>query len=109
MYSSVIEEVTMSGIGSSGAGSRWSSVATYGLGGLVGGLVGGAFVVVVTLAIKATMDFVSSQVTWVLIVVPLIGLALTVLVLQVFGQSEPAQAHGPGVPPPRDRARRAQI
>jgi len=72
-------------------------------------LAGGAFVVVVTLALKAMMDFVSSQVTWVLIVVPLIGLALTVVVLQVFGQIEAAQAHGPGVRPPRDSARRAKI
>ena len=37
------------------------------------------------------MDFVSSQVTWVLIVVPLLGLALTVLVLQVFCRSEDTQ------------------
>src|SRR5215468_5952228 len=92
----------MSGIVSPGAGSRWSSVATYALGGLVGGLAGGAFVVVVTLAIKAMMDFVSSQTTWLLIVVPLIGLALTVLVLQVFGQSEAAQANRP-------RVRRANV
>src|SRR5215471_11704530 len=53
------------------------------------------------------MDFVSGQVTWVLIVVPLIGLALTVLVLQVYGQTEARQAHTPGVTPPR--ARRAKI
>jgi chloride channel protein, CIC family len=65
----------------------------------MGGLVGGAFVVVVTLALKAMMDFVSSQVTWVLIVVPLIGLALTVLVLQVCGQTET----------PRNRPRPASI
>jgi CIC family chloride channel protein len=97
----------MSGTASPGAGSRWSSIATYAIGGLVGGLAGGAFVVVVTLALKAMMDFVSSQVTWVLIVVPLIGLALTVLVLQVYGQSEAAQTHGPGVTPPR--ARQAHI
>jgi H+/Cl- antiporter ClcA len=57
----------------------------------LGGLFGGAFVVVVTLALKAMMDFVSSQVTWLLIVVPLIGLALTVLVLQVYGQTETAR------------------
>src|SRR6516165_4704228 len=70
------------------SGSQWSNIATYGLGGLVGGLAGGAFVVVVTLALKSMMDFVSSQVTWLLITVPLIGLALTVLVLQVFGKRE---------------------
>jgi H+/Cl- antiporter ClcA len=79
--------------------SRWSSVAKYALGGLLGGLAGGAFVVVVTLALKAMMDFVSSQTTWVVIVVPLIGLALTVLVLHVFGKSETA----------RDRPRRARV
>ena len=95
----------MSGNASPEAGSRWSSIATYAIGGLVGGLAGGAFVVVVTLALKATMDFVSSQVTWVLIVVPLIGLALTVLVLHVFGQSEAAQTQGQGV----TRERRAKI
>jgi H+/Cl- antiporter ClcA len=68
----------------------------------VGGLAGGAFVVIVTLALKALMDFVSSRVTWVLIVVPLIGLALTVLVLQVYGKIE-------GVPKAqRDRVRRAR-
>src|SRR5262245_57816129 len=66
---------------------RWSSLATYALGGLLGGLAGGVFVVVVTLAIKATMDFVSSQVGWVLIVVPLLGLLLGVLVLQRFGKT----------------------
>jgi chloride channel protein, CIC family len=94
---------------SPGTGSRWSRIATYAIGGLVGGLAGGAFVVVVTLALKAMMDFVSSQVTWVLIVVPLIGLALTVVVLQVFGQSEAAEAQGPEVTPPRDSARWARI
>jgi len=97
----------MSGNASPETGSRWSSIATYAIGGLVGGLAGGAFVVVVTLALKAMMDFVSGQVTWVLIVVPLIGLALTVLVLQVYGQTEARQAHTPEVTPPR--ARRAKI
>src|SRR5262245_22035430 len=95
----------MSGIASSGAGPRWSTIGTYALGGLLGGLAGGAFVVIVTLAIKAFIDFVSRQVTWVLIVVPLIGLALTVLVLQVYGRSEAPQADE--LMPQRYRARRA--
>src|SRR5262245_59614083 len=99
----------MSGNTSPEAGTRWSTIVTYAIGGLVGGLAGAAFVVVVTLALKAMMDFVSSQVTWVLIVVPLIGLALTVVVLQVFGQIEDAQTHKPGVTPPRDTARWARI
>src|SRR5262245_58188650 len=90
----------MSGTASPGAGSRWSSIATYAIGGLVGGLAGGTFVVVVTLGLKAMMDFVSSQITWVLIVVPLLGLALTVIVLRVFGRSE-------DVTQPRTGSRRA--
>src|SRR5262245_49089160 len=73
------------------AWSRWSGVATYAIGGLLGGLAGGVFVVVVTSVIKATMDFVSGQVTWVLIVVPLLGLTLGVLVLQRYGQSRNAK------------------
>src|SRR5262245_3496737 len=77
-----------------GARSRWSRIATYGFGSLLGGLAGGVFVVLVTLALKWMIDFVSSQATWVLIVVPPIGLALTVLVLQVLGQSQDGQTHG---------------
>jgi H+/Cl- antiporter ClcA len=73
----------------------------------LGGLAGGAFVVVVTLALKSMMDFVSSQVTWLLILVPLIGLALTVIVLQVFGRRDAWQSHQPVVTPIRESARRA--
>jgi len=62
----------MNGTASSGAASRWSTVGTYALGGLLGGLAGGAFVVIVTLALKAMMDYVSSQVVPVLILAPLI-------------------------------------
>lgn len=76
----------MTAIASRAAAARWSSVATWAFGGSVGGLAGGAFVVAVTLALKAMMDFVSGQVTWVLLVAPLLGLALTVLILQVYGQ-----------------------
>jgi H+/Cl- antiporter ClcA len=92
-----LANVLMSGIAAPGPGSRWSNIAIYGLGGLVGGLAGGAFVVVVTLALKSLIEFVSSQVTWVLIVVPVIGLALTVLVLHVLGRREREQAYQHGV------------
>jgi H+/Cl- antiporter ClcA len=70
-------------------------------------LAGGVFVVLVTLALKWMIDFVSSQVTWVLIVVPPIGLALTVLVLQVLGQRQDGQAHRSGAA--RQTARRSSI
>jgi H+/Cl- antiporter ClcA len=73
----------------------------------VGGLAGAAFVVVVTLALKAMLEYVSGQVTWVLIAVPLIGLALTVLVLQVYGQTETED--GREVMPSAERARRARV
>src|SRR5262249_39960464 len=104
-YSNVSDEVSMNGISSSGPPSRWSTVRTYALGGLLGGLAGGAFVVIVTLALKAMMDYVSSQAVPVLIVMPLIGLALTVLVLQVYAITEAAQARG--VTPQGDIARPA--
>jgi H+/Cl- antiporter ClcA len=95
----------MSEIDASRTAARWSSIATYGVGGLLGGLAGGAFVVVVTLALKAMIIFVSSQVTWMMIVLPLLGLALTVLVLQVYGLIEGAQADGV-MPQRRRRAAR---
>jgi chloride channel protein, CIC family len=95
----------MNGTALSGAASRWSTVGTYALGGLLGGLAGGAFVVIVTLALKAMMDYVSSQVVPVLILAPLIGLALTVLILQVYALTEAGQDRG--VTPQRDIARPA--
>lgn len=81
----------MSGIASSSSGSRGASLGTCALGGLVGGLVGGFFVVGVTLGLKAGVDFVASQDTWVLIVVPVLGLVLATMVLQGIGRSGVAE------------------
>ncbi len=86
-------------------GSRSESVAIAALGGLAGGLVGAVFVVGVTLALKATLDFVSGQATWLIIVVPVLGLALAVLVLQGYGRSEPAGALAAGAPTQRGSPR----
>lgn len=86
-------------IASPTAGSRWSSIGTHALGGLVGGLVGGLFVVGVTLVLKAMMEFVSDQATWLLIVTPLVGLALAVLVLRVFGRTASRPSLGPAATP----------
>jgi chloride channel protein, CIC family len=72
------------------AATRWRSVATAALGGLLGGLVGGILVVGVTLAIKTSVDFVLTQSTWLLVVVPLVGLALAVWVLRGY-----SRRHGP--------------
>jgi predicted lipid-binding transport protein (Tim44 family) len=57
--------------------SRPARIATASLGGLLGGLVGGALVLAVTVALKAMIDFVSAEATVEVIVVPLLGLALT--------------------------------
>lgn len=64
-------------------------------GGLLGGLIGGAFVVVVTLVLKASMDFFALQSAWMLIVTPLIGLTLAALTLHGFGRREGSARAGP--------------
>ncbi len=73
------------------AGSRLSTVATATFGGLLGGLVGAALVIGVTEVLKGMLTVVSDQDTWVLIVVPLLGLALSVLALYGFGLSGAAR------------------
>jgi H+/Cl- antiporter ClcA len=57
------------------------------MGGLLGGLLGGALVVGVTQVLKEMVAFVSRQATWVLVVVPLLGLALTFFLLYGVGLS----------------------
>jgi chloride channel protein, CIC family len=64
-------------------------------GGLLGALIGGAFVVVVTLALKASMDFLALQSTWILIVVPLVGLTLAALALHGLGRREGSEHASP--------------
>jgi H+/Cl- antiporter ClcA len=76
--------------------SRWRSIALHALGGWVGGLAGGAFVVLVTLGLKAGMDFVAAQPAWLIIVIPLVGLALTTVVLYVIGRES---GSSPSTPP----------
>lgn len=68
--------------GSSGS----SRVAVYALGAVLGGLVGGFVVVGLTLLLKSGMELVARQPTWVLIVVPLCGLAVAALVLNGIGR-----------------------
>jgi H+/Cl- antiporter ClcA len=95
------EEITVEETASVSAGSGESSLATAGLGGLLGGLVGGFFVVGVTLVLKAGMDRVASGATWVVVVVPLLGVTLAVLVLQGIAQSEAARRPATGATQPR--------
>ena len=61
----------------------------------MGGLVGGAFVVVVTLLLKAMMDFFAGQDTWMLIAVPLVGLLISNLVLHGCGRAEDSRPASP--------------
>jgi H+/Cl- antiporter ClcA len=72
---------------SAAVSSFTSTVATSALGGVLGGSAAAVLVVAVTEMIKAMLAIVSRQDTWVLIVVPLLGLALSVLVLYGFGLS----------------------
>jgi H+/Cl- antiporter ClcA len=53
---------------------------------IAGGTVAAAFVVVVTLLMKAMLQLVSSQEPWVLVSAPLLGLTLAVIVLRGFGR-----------------------
>ncbi len=70
------------------AGSRLPSiVATSALGGVLGGWLLRHSSLVLTEMIKEILTVVSRQATWVLIIVPLIGLAVSVLVLYGFGLS----------------------
>jgi H+/Cl- antiporter ClcA len=83
-------------------------MGTAGLGGLLGGLSGGFFVVGVTLALKAAMDAVSGQDTLLVVVVPVLGVALAVLVLQGYGKSDDARSRATEATPRLDGPRRAQ-
>jgi H+/Cl- antiporter ClcA len=70
------------------ADSSWTSaVATSALGAVLGGSAAALLVVGVTEMLKVMLAIVSRQATWVLIVVPLLGLTLSLLVLYGFGLS----------------------
>lgn len=64
-----------------------STIATAALGGLLGGALAAALVIGFVEILKEMLAVVSGQPTWVLIVTPLAGLALSVLVLYGFGLS----------------------
>lgn len=71
--------------------SRLAGVATHALGGVLGGLVGAATAVLVTQLIKTILATFSGRDTWVLVVVPLVGLALAVVVLNGYHRGEALQ------------------
>ena len=84
-------------------------VAASALGALLGGLAGGALVIGFTELLKGMLAVVSRHGTRVLIVVPLLGLAFSLLVLYGFGLSGQVQTPAPqaGSPPQRPRWARA--
>jgi H+/Cl- antiporter ClcA len=70
----------------------------------LGGLVGGFVVVGITLVLKAGIEFVGNQTTWILIVVPLLGLAITGLVLHGIGRGDSGERAAREATPPTRRA-----
>jgi H+/Cl- antiporter ClcA len=55
--------------------------------GLLGGFVGGGFVVAAMSSLKQMQEFFGRQATWMLLATPLVGLALTTLILHGVGRS----------------------
>jgi H+/Cl- antiporter ClcA len=71
-------------------------MAIYAIGGVLGGFIGATFVIIITLALKAGIDVVAAQPPWLIVTVPLGGLAIASLVLQGIGRSETAGARARG-------------
>jgi H+/Cl- antiporter ClcA len=69
-----------------------STIATSALGGVLGGSIAALLVIGFTELLKTMLAVVSGQRTWVLVVVPVIGLALSVLVLYGFGLSNDTES-----------------
>jgi H+/Cl- antiporter ClcA len=80
-------------------GARASNLGVTALGATLGGLVGGFFVVGVTLVLKAGIDFAARQHTAFVLAAPLVGLTLTALVLHVLGRSAAELGDDAGVHP----------
>jgi H+/Cl- antiporter ClcA len=82
--------------------SQLSTIATSALGGLLGALLGAALVIGFTEVLKVILAVVSSGAVWVLIVVPQLGLAISVLMLYGLGLDAPNVP--PEMRPLRERA-----
>jgi chloride channel protein, CIC family len=81
------------------------SLGLHATGGLLGGLAGAATAVLVTELIKAILAVVSRQATWVIIVVPLVGLVASVVILHGYHRGEALQTLSPDIAEPRRRRR----
>jgi H+/Cl- antiporter ClcA len=80
------------------ARSRLSSWAIAALGALIGGLAGPIVVVGVVVTLKKMIAVVSAQPTPIMIASPIVGLALAVLVLRVFGHYDTPSRRRRGAP-----------
>src|SRR5215469_4512114 len=86
----------MRDVTASAAGSPLpSTIAVSTVGAILGGTIAGLLVVGFTEVLKAMLAVVSRQNNWALILVPLIGLALSVLVLYGLGLSEGQSSERP--------------
>jgi H+/Cl- antiporter ClcA len=81
------------------------SLGIFAAGGAVGGLAGAGAAVLVTLLIKELLGALATQDTWVLIVAPLVGLALSVAILQGYRGGEALQTLLPQAEPAAPRGR----
>ncbi|GAA2155755.1 H+/Cl- antiporter ClcA [Humibacillus xanthopallidus] len=86
----------------------WRATGPYAAGAALGGLVGAGVVVTVTTVIKELLAVVSRQDAWVVIAVPVLGIAAATFVLHVIGRGDPVQTltDRPVAPRPSRRARR---
>lgn len=72
-----------------------STVARSAVGGALGGSIAAVLVIGFTEVLKMMLGVVSRQNIWVLILVPLLGLGLSVLVLYGFGLSDEERSGRP--------------
>lgn len=72
-----------------------STIATSALGGVLGGSLAALLVIGFTEILKGMLAVVSRQHTWVIILAPLVGLALSVLVLYGFGLTSETESFAP--------------
>jgi chloride channel protein, CIC family len=81
--------------GSTARSALSSTIATSALAGVLGGSLAALLVIGFTEILKALLGVVSRQHTWILILAPLVGLALSILVLYGFGLSGETQNFAP--------------
>src|SRR5215469_9160385 len=79
-------------LASAGRSTLPSKIGTSALGGVLGGFLAAALVIGFTEILKGILAIVSRQHTWVIIVMPLIGLSLSVLALYGFGLSSETES-----------------